>query len=232
MKPKDLKPAYSWDERRPLLDDGVLYVPDYYENYDEFSFPEWEAIFNRPDPVVCIEYCSGNGAWIAERAKQHPELCWVAVEKRFDRVRKIWSKRKNEELNNLFVVCGEALTSTRHYFPDATVAEVYVNFPDPWPKDRHAKHRLVTPDFIRQLRRVMLPGAELTLVTDDVHTSDRMVDALMCDGVMQSEHPEPHYITHLEGYGSSFFDALWRARGKEIRYHQFRNPVGEVAHAS
>ena len=142
MKPKQLKPPCSWEDRRVILDDGILFVPDYFDAYDSFTFPGWDSpeVFGTQRPVH-VEFCSGNGTWIAEKAQQHPDVNWVAIEIRFDRVRKIWSKKKNLGLDNLFVVCGEGLRSSHHYFPEGSVDTVYVNFPDPWPKKRHAKHR-------------------------------------------------------------------------------------------
>src|SRR5690349_15082055 len=96
MKPKNLKCPFTWDTRRPLICDRVVYVPEYYQSHNEFHFPNWEdpSLFGKPGKVF-VEYCTGNGAWIVEKAMQQPEHLWVAVEKRFDRIRKIWSKIHN-----------------------------------------------------------------------------------------------------------------------------------------
>ena len=156
MKAKDLKYPHSWEERRPVLVDSVLFVPDHYDSYEEYTFPNWSSseLFDNEHPVH-VEYCSGNGTWIFERAKQFPMVNFVAVEKRFERVRKIWAKAKNAALKNLLIVCGEAHTTTKYYFPNQSVDEVYINFPDPWPKDRHAKHRLIQSPFASELARIL-----------------------------------------------------------------------------
>src|SRR5690348_8334371 len=129
---KDLKIPFAWEERRPILLDRFFYIPAEYE-YKAQNFP----FFVQDQPVI-IEYCSGNGQWIGARAKQNPETNWIAVEKKFDRARKIWLKIHRENIPNLTVVCGEAVIFTRFYAPPCS--EIYVNFPDPWPKLRHAKH--------------------------------------------------------------------------------------------
>src|SRR6185437_14908688 len=103
MKPKHLKFPYRWEDRRPLLADQVLFIPDHYQAHDSWVFPGWKAIFGNSHPVI-LEYCAGNGTWIVEKAKTSLEHNWVAVEWRFDRVQKIWSKIKNEGLSNLLVV--------------------------------------------------------------------------------------------------------------------------------
>ncbi len=223
MKPKDLKFPFSWEERQVLLTDKVLYVPEYYDQYDQFQFPGWDdsSLFGNTQPVI-VEYCSGNGTWIAEKAKENPDQNWVAVEKRFDRVRKIWSKIKNENLNNLVVFCGEGFRLTQEYLPKGTVDQVYINFPDPWPKKRHAKHRIVQPLFIEQVYRILKPEGVITLVTDDVAYSEQMIEVLSGQEGMKSMHPAPYFVNELEGYGTSYFDTLWRNKGRTIHYHQFQ----------
>jgi tRNA (guanine-N7-)-methyltransferase len=223
MKPKDLKHPFRWDERRVLLEDHVLYVPDYYQEYETFRFPGWESeeIFGNSQPVH-VEFCSGNGSWIASKAEAQPEINWVAVEMRFDRVRKIWSKIKNKGLKNLFVVSGEAITTSRHFFPAQSVSCLHVNFPDPWPKKRHAKHRIIQEPFAREAERLLLDGGQVVLVTDDPNYSTQMLEVmaeaeafapLLASGPCSSELP---------GYGTSFFEELWRRKGCEIRYHQYK----------
>ena len=137
-------------------------------DFSAFHFPGWkhELLFSAPRPIH-IEYCSGNGAWIAEKAKKHPEINWLAVEKRFDRTRKIWSKIKNNGLSNLVAAFAEGMSLSSNYLPSSSVAAIYVNFPDPWPKQRHAKHRIISPFFFHEASRVLEPGGRLIFVTDD-----------------------------------------------------------------
>lgn len=116
MKPKNLKSPYSWEERKPLIRDRVLYVPEHYEKHHAFDFPGWDhpSLFGQKGNLF-IEFCTGNGAWIIERARNEPQNFWIVVEQRFDRVKKIWSKIHNYNLNNLVVVSGEALTFSKYY---------------------------------------------------------------------------------------------------------------------
>lgn len=219
MKPKDLKCPYSWDERHVKYDDQVLFVPDYYEDFSPEDFPGWEKIFGN-DQSVYVEFCSGNGTWIAEKAKEFPQINWVAVEKRFDRVRKIWSKAKNEGLSNLLVVSGEAWVTSQNLFPQGSVKQAFINFPDPWPKKRHAKHRIVQTPFAEELRRLVCPGGVVTIVTDDPTYSGQIQEVMGELEGAQSLHPRG-YTNEFKGYGTSYFDALWRGLGREIRYHQY-----------
>jgi tRNA (guanine-N7-)-methyltransferase len=216
MRPKDLKPPFSWHERQVVSQDGVLYVPGCCESYDSWTFPGWNAIFSN-DQSVHLEYCSGNGDWIVEKARAEPEKNWVAVEKRFDRVQKIWSKMRNAQLDNLFICCGEAHLVTRLYLPDASLEAVYINFPDPWPKQRHAKHRLTTSPFIEQLRRTLVPDGTLTFVTDD----EPYAESFLAQMEDEAGFAFQFAVDDLPGYGGSWFEHLWRGKGKEICYTRF-----------
>lgn len=224
MKPKDVKHPFRWAERRPVIDGRILYVPDYYSDHDLFSFPSPDdrRIFGNRRPVH-LEYCSGNGTWVIQKAQNHPELNWIAVEKDFERVRKIVSKLHNCEIANLFVVCGEALTFTKHYLKDDSIDQLYVNFPDPWPKDKHAKHRLFQLPFAEETARVLCPGKRGIFVTDDPTYCEQICSVMLGSRKWDPCHPNPYYLTDKVGYGASFFDELWRGKGKTIRFIEMRN---------
>jgi len=223
MRPENLKSPYKLSERKVLIEDRVWYVPLQGTAPSDFSFPGWDCktFFGNSNPVH-IEYCSGNGTWIAEKASENPLINWVAVEKKFERVKKIWSKIKNRELSNLIVISGEALNATRCFFPSSTIAEIYVNFPDPWPKCRHAKHRLIQPEFINEVARILRENGSLSLVTDAPDYSMQMIEVLCQSPAFNSCYPDPYYTEEMSNYGSSYFEELWREKGKVIRYHQFK----------
>lgn len=222
MKASDLKFPYQWEERRPELKDKVLFVPSHYDKHQEWKFPQWEdpLLFGKKGKVI-IEYCSGNGSWVIQKALLSPKDHWVAIEKKFERVRKIWSKLHNQGLHNLFVVCGEALTFTRYYLPTESVDEIYINFPDPWPKLKHAKHRLIQQPFTLELCRILKKGGRALFVTDHEGYSQQMIKEMLDTPGLKSCFPPPYFKTEMENYGTSYFDALWRQKGKTIHYHQF-----------
>lgn len=213
MKQQDLRYPHSFKERRPIFQDQVLFVPRHY-----FAHEEWQTPIFADEKPLFVEYCSGNGEWIIDKAKKFPEVNWVAVEKKFDRVRKIWVKAKNQGIKNLVVVAGEAESYTQFYLKTESVDQVFVNFPDPWPKDRHAKHRIIQPAFIQMVTRSLKQGALVTLVTDDTPYKEQMVDVMEKSGFFESTSDGPN----LEEYGSSYFHRLWVEKGKEIYYLKFK----------
>jgi len=206
MKRDKISYPFSWEERRPLLQERIFYVPDFYQAHERALFPSFDSLFGNQNPVH-IEYCSGNGEWVVDKAVSHPEINWIAVELKFDRLCKINSKAQNCGLENLFIISGEALTFSREYLPDGQLDAVYVNFPDPWPKDRHAKHRLIRRPFSKELWRTVKKEGSITLVTDDIPYLEQMRYE------MQEWTPKPPSST---AYGSSYFDRLWRSKGLTI----------------
>lgn len=224
MKPKDLQLPCSWEERRHCLLDGLLYVPAYYEKHSEFSMPELKDLFAN-DNDVNLEYCSGNGQWIIERAMEAPDKNWIAVEIRIDRAKKIWAKAQNRNLKNLFVVFGEALTFTRYYLQGGCISHIYVNFPDPWPKKKHAKHRLIQESFIEEMARVSQPTGKLTLVTDDATYRDQMVEEVMGNQTWAPSFQDPYYVSEWPEFGTSYFYKLWKDLGRDIYYLDFQKEI-------
>lgn len=223
MKPRDLKARYqSFDDRHPIFEDMVLCVPRFFNGHNDFVMPSFASpeVFGRKAPIA-IEFCSGNGEWIIRMAKENPDLNWIAVERQFKRVRKIWSKMKNDQIKNLLIICGNAEDYCEHYLQPGDISKIYINFPDPWPKDRHAKHRLLQDGFASQMGEVAGEGCEVFIVTDDVVYSEQIIRVMNQNSYWESAYDEPYYTTHVDGYGSSFFRRLWEGQGKETRFMKF-----------
>lgn len=221
MRPHDLKSPYRADLKQVMIQDRVWYIPSDCK-HSGFAFPGWvhPLMFDQSRPI-CIEYCSGNGLWIATKARLHPEYNWLAIERKFERVKKIWSKIKNENLKNLIVAHGEGNQITKEYIPSESVQSVFINFPDPWPKRRHAKNRLIQVFFIDEIYRILQSKGTVTLVTDEESYSQQMRQVFSQLRGFESIYPSPYYVTECHEYGTSYFEDLWRQKGKTIFYHTF-----------
>lgn len=222
MRPEDLQsPFKDQASRKTLIQDRVWYIFDSPEN--DFIFPRWDdpLLFGNSNPIH-IEFCSGNGAWIADKAIQNPHINWIALEKKYSRVKKIWAKIKNHNLSNLIVIAGEALFSLKTYLPDGFASEAYINFPDPWPKRRHAGNRLVQENFIGQVDRILKENCSFYLVTDDPNYSLQFIKEMgQYEGFCNQY--EEGFSLEIPDYGrASYFEGLWREKGKTIRYHHYK----------
>lgn len=224
MKAKDLIIPFKWEDRKPVILDKLLYIPNHYDKHDLWEFPllSSEKIFGN-DNKVNVEFCSGNGQWIVEKSKQYPDINWLAVEMRFDRARKIWVKAHNEHLKNLFVVLGDGRTFADYYLMDDSIDDVFVNFPDPWPKRKHQKHLLLTDDFIKKMSEKVKLNGNLTIATDDDFSVERILSILLDSKSWLPLHENPFYITSWDDYGDSYFCSLWKNKQRSIKYLQFSN---------
>ncbi|PWU15952.1 MAG: hypothetical protein C5B45_01600 [Chlamydiae bacterium] len=154
MKPKNLQFPFSWDERRPLIFENILFVPQYYMNHREWGFVNWYSpqVFKNQLPI------------------------------HFERVRKIWSKMRNLNLTNILIVCGEALTFTKNYVADVSFQKVYINFPDLWPKEKHASNRLLQEPFLTELSKKSKPQSEIIVAADHLDYIKQIISALYQSG--------------------------------------------------
>ncbi|WP_100934346.1 tRNA (guanine(46)-N(7))-methyltransferase TrmB [Candidatus Chlamydia corallus] len=223
MKPQDLSPPFLWKERRPCIRDGVLYVPKHYFEHQDFSTGYHQEFFQNHTSIAC-ELCSGNGDWVVAQAQKNPQMLWITVEQRFDRVRKIWSKMINHRIPNLRIVCGAAETFFQYYVPDQFLQRLVVNFPDPWPKFRHRKHRLFQGPFVQEVARTLQDSAVFALATDDKAYLLESVTILQT--LLTPRMETPHYIKMADNYGNSWFENLWRTKGQEIFYTEFIKKAG------
>jgi tRNA (guanine-N7-)-methyltransferase len=225
VKAQDFKLQFSWEERQAIVQQKLWYLP---ENKDSssFSFPGWDSpdFFGNNKPVR-IEYCSGNGTWILEKAHENPHINWVAVEKRFVRARKIWAKIHNQKLPNLVVAWAEGYELTKQFIQSDTIDEIYINFPDPWPKRRHAGLRIVSSPFVKELHRILKPNGFSTIVTDDEDYSKIIIKEMLGYKGFTSIYQEPYFSEPPQEYGSSYFEELFRSKGKLIRFHRFSKAI-------
>ena len=214
MRPKDLKRPFTWQERRYVIIDKIFYIPKLC-TADNFCFPGWlsEETFSADQPIY-MELCSGNGDWVVEKALQMPHLNWIAVEKKFDRVQKIWSKMKNYAVSNLMIVCADARVFAKEFLAQNQLTNIFINFPDPWPKNSHAKHRLVQRVYLSLLAEKLKLEGGLTLVTDDENYANFFVKEISSVSMMRPDHD---YKSDLSVYGSSYFGTMWQEMGRTIK---------------
>jgi tRNA (guanine-N7-)-methyltransferase len=117
-------------------------------------------------PAFVFEVGSGHGHFLTAYAKIHPERLCVGLDIASDRVERALRKRDRAKLGNLHFLQAEAGFFLEVLPAEIRLADVYVLFPDPWPKARHHKHRILQPRFLTQLAGRMGRGARLFFRTD------------------------------------------------------------------
>lgn len=221
VKQQDFKLPFKWEERHAIVHERLWFVPEKMTSHT-YSFPGWDHpdFFGSSKPVH-IEYCSGNGTWILEKAKINTNVHWLAVEKRFDRARKIWAKIHNQKHQNLMVGLAEGLELTKQFIPQMSVDGIYINFPDPWPKRRHERFRIVSKPFVQELHRILKNDGLVTIVTDHEGYSNSIIKEMLAHNGFSSTIAEPYFSEPPQDYGTSYFEELFKSKGKLIRFHNF-----------
>jgi tRNA (guanine-N7-)-methyltransferase len=141
-----------------------------------FTFLDWGDWFAAGQPIE-VDLGAGDGGFIAARAKAFPEVNFLAVERLLGRARKIDKKARRLGLANLRVLRMESFYTIRWLIPAASVRAFYLLFPDPWPKKRHHKNRIIRGDFLEAVERALLPGGNFFAATDHAEYFAEILEA-------------------------------------------------------
>jgi tRNA (guanine-N7-)-methyltransferase len=123
------------------------------------------TVFDVPVTAVALEIGFGAGEHLAWQAAHHPDCGFIGCEVYINGVAALLAHIEEASLDNIRIHDGDA-RALLAWLPDAAIARAYVLFPDPWPKKRHHKRRLISPETLAELARVMKPGAELRIASD------------------------------------------------------------------
>ena len=124
------------------------------------------ALFARTAREIWLEIGFGNGEHLVWQAQNHPEVGFVGAEPFLNGVARLLSHIAEGEVENIRIIPDDVRPFLAR-FPAASLGRVFILFPDPWPKARHRRRRLVNEETLDRLADVMADGAELRLATDD-----------------------------------------------------------------
>jgi len=136
----------------------------------------WKEIFGSDAPIH-IEIGMGKGKFIHAMAKEHPQINYVGIEKYSSVLLRAIQKMEEEELPNLKFIRMDAEDIEKVFAP-GEVDRIYLNFSDPWPKDRHAKRRLPSRQFLERYDHILKKDGRLEFKTDNRALFDFAVEEL------------------------------------------------------
>ncbi|OGA07595.1 MAG: tRNA (guanosine(46)-N7)-methyltransferase TrmB [Betaproteobacteria bacterium RIFCSPHIGHO2_12_FULL_69_13] len=176
------------------------------------------AVFGRRAPLV-LEIGSGMGETTAEIAATQPQRDFIAVEVHGPGVGSLLNRIAAAGLTNLRVVRHDAAEVLEHMIADGGLAAIHLFFPDPWPKKRHHKRRLVQPAFAALAARKLAPGGLLHAATDWPDYAERMLAVLRAEPLLEeapagsAARPVTKFESRGLRLGNPVRDLAFRRRG-------------------
>lgn len=175
-----------------------------------------EAIFRRTAKRA-LEIGFGNGETLVEQAARNPAMDFVGVEVHEPGIGHCLLRAQDACISNLRLICHDAVEVLRQQIPDAAFNRVNLYFPDPWPKKRHHKRRLLQPDFLQLLGEKIESGGTLHIATDWEDYADH-IDELIASQprfvvserrVHRGEAPLDRPTTKFETRGRRLAHRIW-----------------------
>jgi tRNA (guanine-N7-)-methyltransferase len=171
-----------------------------------------------------VDLGCGDGSFLLEMARHHPGRDFLGVERLLGRVRKVCKKITKLHLENAKVLRLESRYVTEWLLPEATVSRLHLLCPDPWPKLRHHRRRLLQVDFLAAVARVLLPGGEFLFMTDHeeyFRWAEEKLEAF--GGFERLEWDEDSFF-----HPKTDFQELWEGEGKAMWRLRCRKPVSSA----
>jgi tRNA (guanine-N7-)-methyltransferase len=175
---------------------------------------DFAAVFGRDAPTV-LEIGFGMGETTAAIAQAHPETNYLAIEVHSPGVGSLLKLIAERGLTNVRIVQYDAVEVIEHMIAPATAAGIHIFFPDPWPKKRHHKRRLIRAPFVHVIASCLAPGGYLHLATDWEDYAQQMLDVLNQEPLLvntvpdYAPRPDHRPLTKFEQRGRKLGHPVW-----------------------
>jgi tRNA (guanine-N7-)-methyltransferase len=181
-------------------------VPEHY--FRELASRE----IRRDERPLEVDLGCGDGSFLMAMAAHYPERDFLGVERLLGRVRKVCRKATRRGLANARVLRLDSRYVVEWLLPEAQVSRLHLLCPDPWPKVRHHRRRLVQADFLEAVRRVLVPGGEFLFMTDHQEYFEWVEEKVAEFGKFERlEWTEETFF-----YPKTDFQQLWESEGKAM----------------
>jgi tRNA (guanine-N7-)-methyltransferase len=141
-------------------------LPYYMVPWSEIEWPvRWSEYFQR-EAALNVEIGFGNGLFLLEQARRAPDVNFVGIELSWGCVQHLVARLDAAGLTHVRLIHGEAHASLQYLFASNSIQEIWINFPDPWPKKRHQARRLIQPELVALLSDRLTGNGRATIATD------------------------------------------------------------------
>jgi tRNA (guanine-N7-)-methyltransferase len=177
---------------------SLIYTPPSY-----FEPLDLARIFPGALPLE-VELGSGDGSFLVQYAQAHPQCNYLGIERLLGRLRKLDRKGQRAHLDNLRGLRVEAGYFLEYLLPPHSARALHVYFPDPWPKRKHRKNRLVHERFTALADRVLTPGGNVYLRTDDADYFAQMTAVFRANSLFREIDTPSELAQHMTDFERDF----------------------------
>ena len=175
----------------------------------------WHELFGNDHPIH-IEVGMGKGQFIMTLAQQNPDINYIGIEKYSSVLVRALEKYHTYDADNIFFLRMDA-EDIVDVFDQNEVDRIYLNFSDPWPKDRHAKRRLTSPQFMAVYDQILCPEGKVEFKTDNRGLFDYSLEAIPEAGWEIEMHTfDLHHSEYVEGNVMTEYEEKFSAMGNPI----------------
>ncbi|AEM23479.1 tRNA (guanine-N(7)-)-methyltransferase [Brachyspira intermedia PWS/A] len=203
------------------LDEAILseYLLDDF-NSEDSSIIENELQKRLSDYEIReLEIGCGNGKFIVELAMNNKDKYFVGIEYSYKAAKKAVSKAYKRNIKNLTIIFGEANNVIEKYLRGKYYFDkIYLNFPDPWPKKKHAHRRIFTRVFLDKMHTILKDDGIFYSVTDDDNYALEIMNPIYKEAENFKNVLDSEYVHKLEGYGVTLYEEKMRAVGHNIYF--------------
>ena len=177
---------------------------------------KWKELFGNDHPVY-LEIGTGKGKFINRLAMENPDINYVGIEKYSSVLIRALDKLDESQIQNLLFIRGDAELICE-YFDEGELDRIYLNFSDPWPKDRHAKRRLPSKEFLRRFAQILTPDGTIEFKTDNRALFDFAVEEVEAGGfkILQITYDLHNDPVMNEGNIMTEYEERFSAKGNPI----------------
>jgi len=172
----------------------------------------WAELYGRAAPVE-LEIGMGKGTFLTDQARARPEINFFGIEWARWYWRYASDRLRRNHCFNARTVRAEAGYFLSEFVPAASLSVLHVYFPDPWPKARHHKRRLVQASFLQQAERVLIPGGHLRIVTDHAEYFEQIQAVVKASNLKVIDYTRPGSAPEGEFVGTNF-ERKYRREGR------------------
>jgi len=187
---------------------------------DTAEYPDWPSQFGNENPIK-LEIGFGNGNFLLEMAVREPDCNFIGMDFYHKGIRKVITRLERLKIPNVRLAYGDAKERTPLIFREGELTEILINFPDPWPKKRHHKRRLIKPPFVDQLAQKLSPQGSLRVATDYAPYAEEILECLNAHPNLRNQNPNSGYADHREDTPRTKYEKTFINAGKTIFYLDF-----------